>query len=117
MVAAVAEPYNVSPSPDQVKVLKAWYEALHSKLELSREDTRRVEGSLRSMLAELPRTETKGLFGPKRRKKLTQQYEREVEIMREKWGSRILDFTTLPSTDRIPISQIKDDSAGNESKA
>jgi hypothetical protein len=96
---AFPNPRNVSLSIGQLQLMQDWHDALLNRLTLSPKDIKMVNYRLRKLLKILPReSDTKGLLEPEKRNAFTEHYEREVALIRERWGKQMLDFeqTSLP---------------------
>ncbi|MGA9797271.1 MAG: sulfotransferase domain-containing protein [Rhizomicrobium sp.] len=106
------KPRNVSLSIGQLKLLQDWHEALQQRLTVSPNEVKMVNYRLRKLLKILPReSDTKGLLEPEKRNAFTEHYEREVALIRERWGKQMLNFEQaslpeMPSTPQEPTSEI-----------
>lgn len=97
------KPRNVSLSIGQLQLLQDWHDALQLRLQLPPKTVKMANGKLRRLLKQLPReSETKGLLEPEKRNALTEHYEREVALIRERWGMLNFEQASSPHMPSIP---------------
>lgn len=89
----VTDPKNTSLAIAQLKALHAWEKTLRENFQVSKKEQKVAHREFRKIANLFPHaTATKGMLESPKRVALNEHYEREVALIRERWGDQMLDF-------------------------